>query len=154
MKTRLRPPTDSDASRWKELWSAYLVFYETKLPSETTEDLWDRILDPDGAVQCLLAEVDGGVVGLVHFFAHDDTWNPNPICYLQDLYVDETVRGHGIGRALIESVVDQAADRGWSAVYWLTAEDNHQARVLYDKLTGGTSGFIHYEIPTTQTPST
>lgn len=144
----VRTPADTDFDAWRELWDAYLVFYETELPADNTKDLWNRIRNPDSTIQCHLAELDGQVVGLVHFFAHEDTWHPELICYLQDLYVDEMLRGNGIGRMLIESVVEQATKNRWSAVYWLTADDNQQAKVLYDKLTGGTSGFIHYEIPT------
>jgi GNAT superfamily N-acetyltransferase len=146
MNLVVRSPSAADYSTWRHLWDSYLVFYETELGSDTIEELWERILDPESTVSCLVAEADGEPVGLVHFFPHHDTWNARPICYLQDLYVDTSHRGRGIGATLIESVVEKARAQGWSAVYWLTAEDNHQARVLYDRLAGRASGFIHYEI--------
>jgi GNAT superfamily N-acetyltransferase len=142
----IRQPSESDMSEWVELWTSYLVFYESEVPDPVTKHLWSRILDPDNGIRCHVAESDGRLVGLVHFFCHDDTWSTRPICYLQDLYVDASHRGQGIGAELVGSVVAEARAEGWSGVYWLTAEDNHQARILYDRLTGGTSGFIHYEI--------
>jgi hypothetical protein len=47
---------------------------------------------------------------------------------------------------LIRAVGQRSKDQGWSSVYWQTAEDNGQARVLYDKITGGFGGFIIYEL--------
>jgi GNAT superfamily N-acetyltransferase len=64
-------------------------------------------------------------------------------CYLQDLFVAETARGLGLGRALIEAVCDKARAEGASRVYWLTQEGNATARALYDKL-AERSGFIQY----------
>jgi len=144
--TSIRPPSQGDFAGWQSLWKSYLVFYGTGLPEEQTTGLWQRILDPDHPISCGLAERGGQLVGLVHFVPHPDTWGDRPTCYLQDLYVDERFRGEGVGADLIESVAERARDEGWSAVYWLTAEDNHRARALYDKLTGGTSGFITYEL--------
>ena len=145
----VRPPSSADFARWRELWDAYLVFYETEPQPDVAEQLWVRILDPESSITCRVAECEGRLAGLVHFFPHADTWSTDPICYLQDLFVDASHRGQGIGARLIGSVVEEARAQGWSSVYWLTAEDNHQARILYDRLAGGPSGFIHYEMDPT-----
>ena len=88
----------------------------------------------------------GRLVGIVHYLPHADTWDERPICYLSDLYVDPSIRGEGIGTLLIRAVEQRSRDQGWSSVYWQTAEDNEQARALYDKITGGFRGFIVYEL--------
>lgn len=142
----IRPATQSDYDEWNPLWLAYLTFYESTLPRNSTERLWKRILDPDHPIRCHLAIHDDTIVGLVHFFPHVHTWEESDVCYLQDLYVDETVRTKGIGEALIRSVEDTADDEGWKFVYWQTKHDNARARGLYDKLTGGTSGFVVYRL--------
>jgi ribosomal protein S18 acetylase RimI-like enzyme len=152
MDIAIRPPSRSERIQWKELWSAYLAFYEIELPPGGAEILWDRIFDPSSRIECHVAEQGGHLIGLVHFLAREDTWDSRHMCYLEDLYVDESHRGDGIGEKLISSVVEVAEQRGWAAVYWITAEDNHVARGLYDKLTGGPSGFIQYEIDM-KTPS-
>ncbi len=36
--------------------------------------------------------------------------------------------------------------QGWSEVYWHTQNHNSVARGLYDKITGGTDGFVNYTI--------
>ena len=53
-------------------------------------------------------------------------------------------RGTGTGRALIEAVYAAADASGAPRVYWLTQEDNHTARKLYDRI-GRLSGFVKYE---------
>lgn len=53
-----------------------------------------------------------------------------PICYLQDVFTTEAVRGQGVGRALIEVVYTQARNTGATRVYWQTHETNTMAMRL------------------------
>jgi GNAT superfamily N-acetyltransferase len=55
----------------------------------------------------------------------------------------ESVRGQGVGRALITAVYEQAGIAGLSRVYWLTHETNHTAMKLYDAV-AERSGFVVY----------
>jgi ribosomal protein S18 acetylase RimI-like enzyme len=84
-------------------------------------------------------------VGIVHYLFHGHVWQP-AVCYLQDLFVAESVRGRGVGRALITQVEHEARRRGAFRVYWMTKHDNEPARRLYDKV-ATYSGFIRYEVP-------
>ena len=63
--------------------------------------------------------------------------------YLQDLFTDETCRGQGVGRTLIEAVYERAREGGAERVYWLTQNGNSTARRLYDKV-ADESGFVVY----------
>jgi len=94
-------------------------------------------------VHAWVAEQNGQLVGLVHFIFHRSTWFVVPTCYLQDLYTLESMRGTGIGRALIETVYTQARANNAARVYWLTHESNVSAQALYDKM-ADQSGFIQY----------
>ena len=55
----IRAALPSDEKAWRELWRGYCQFYGTWLPAEVTDRTWHRILDPDSAIMCLVAEVDG-----------------------------------------------------------------------------------------------
>jgi GNAT superfamily N-acetyltransferase len=89
------------------------------------------------------AYVNGTLVGIVHYLFYRSCWTIADYCYLQDLFVAESARNLGLGRALIEAVEREARTAGASRVYWLTKEDNTNARALYDRL-AERSGFIQY----------
>lgn len=146
----IRPATPEDRAAWQALWDAYLIFYEAEIPPEHHDLLWRRISDLEDPIECLLAEGDNGdPIGLVHFFPHPDTWRDRPVCYLQDLYVNDEKRGQGIGESLIRAVEARCKEDGWALVYWQTAEDNQRARRLYDKLAGEPTRFVIYELEQT-----
>lgn len=93
-----------------------------------------------------LAEQNGAVVGFAVCVLHAGTWVPNPVCYLEDLCVDEAARGGGVGKALIDDLLALGAQHGWSRLYWHTEADNARARRLYDRYAGvGTA--VGYRIP-------
>lgn len=147
MKLTIRPLTRNDKTDWARLWTAYLSFYETTLPSEIFDISFKRLLGDDPRdFNGLIAEIDGTPVGLTHYVFHRHGWKIEDVCYLQDLWADPDVRGKGIGRALIEAVYERAAASGCPSVYWLTAEDNVQARLLYDRVARKTP-FIKYQGP-------
>lgn len=131
----VRPATAADEAAWRRLWAGYCSFYETSVPEAVTATTWARILDPDQPVICRVAEVDGTVVGFAVCVLHLGTWSPKTVCYLEDLFVDPTVRGQGLGRALIEALAAEGRAAGWSRLYWQTRADNAAAQALYDRIT-------------------
>ncbi|TCP61969.1 ribosomal protein S18 acetylase RimI-like enzyme [Rhodovulum bhavnagarense] len=140
----IRPLTAADRPDWHRLWTEYLSFYEASVPQSVFETTFSRLLpggDPE--MGCRLAVMGGRPVGLVHFIFHRHCWKPEGVCYLQDLYVDPTLRGTGIGRALVEAVYATADARGVAGVYWMTQSFNATARQLYDRI-GQVTPFIKY----------
>ena len=141
---RVRELEPADRARWDVLWAGYLAFYEEDLPAHVTELLWERLMDPAQPPYGFVA-VDGDrVVGFVHYHFHLSTWSVKGYCYLEDLFVDPTLRGKGAGRALIEAVYQASDARGADRVYWLTQETNVGARRLYEKLATLTP-FVQYK---------
>lgn len=141
----IRPLIKTDEAEWRRLWTDYLTFYKTSVPEEVYATTWKRLFDtgeyePNG----LIAEMDGKPVGLVHYMFHRTCWTVGNNCYLQDLYADPTVRGKGIGRALIEAVYEKADEAGAANVYWMTQDFNETARKLYDRIAKLTP-FIKYQ---------
>ncbi|VTP65689.1 Predicted acetyltransferase [Leclercia adecarboxylata] len=84
------------------------------------------------------------MVGFAICVLHEGTWVTQPLCYLEDLFVDDAARGKGAGRALIEAIINEAREKGWSKVYWVTREGN-PARALYDKL-AVVDDYVRYRI--------
>ena len=143
-RIEIRPLAAQDRAAWEKLWEAYLAFYQTALPRDVYDSTFERLLADDpqefhGAV----AVLDGAPCGLVHYLFHRHCWRIENTCYLQDLYTDPSVRGQGVGRALIEAVYAEADRAGAPAVWWLTQEFNHVGRRLYDRI-GKLTPFIRY----------
>jgi GNAT superfamily N-acetyltransferase len=104
---------------------------------------WSRFFDAYEPVNALVAELQGELVGLVHYIFHRSTIMIAPTCYLQDLFTSEAARGRGVGRALIEAVYAKASAAGSPRVYWMTHETNQSAMCLYDQV-AERSGFLQY----------
>ena len=140
------PFRTDDRARWAELWRGYLDFYETSLPDSIYEHTWERLMAGNAifGFGARLGNADAPLAGITHYLFHDHAWSPKQVCYLQDLFVDPTVRGTGCGRALIERVAQVARERSCLRLYWTTKENNATARLLYDRL-ARFNGFIRYD---------
>lgn len=143
VETIVRPVAASDAARWRELFTAYGVFYETDFTDEVLDRVWRLMLADDSGIQALVAERGGEVVGFAHFRSHPDTFSGGLDWFLDDLFVDPTVRGTGAGRALIEHIAQLSAGTGGS-LRWITADDNLTAQALYEKVATRTR-WVMYE---------
>ena len=143
----IRPLHARDEAVWRRLWTDYLTFYDSSVPEAVYASTFARLLGGDSQdFHGLVAEQNGVVVGLVHFVYHRHCWRIENVCYLQDLYADPSVRGTGVGRKLIEAVYAAADLAGAPSVYWLTQDDNHTGRQLYDRV-GQLTNFIKYQRP-------
>lgn len=130
--TEVRAIRREDENAWRALWAGYLAFYETDLDPAITDHAWSRLFDPDSPLTALVITQDETVRGFAMLVPHEGTWTRSPICYLEDLYVEDGQRGGGLGRKLLDGCLDLARERGWSRFYWHTNADNHRARRLYD----------------------
>jgi GNAT superfamily N-acetyltransferase len=139
----IRPLRLDERADWEPLWKGYLDFYKTSVPQQTYDTTWARLHDRDEPMWLLGAVVDGKLLGIVHYLYHRSCWTVGDYCYLQDLFVAESARKLGLGRALIEAVYREARAAGASRVYWNTHETNATARALYDTL-ADRPGFIQY----------
>ena len=140
----ITPLRAADRPAWQPLAVGYNAFYERVLSDAAYDRAWRRLLAAD-TLHGLAARLDGRVVGIAHYFFHASIWFDD-VCYLADLFVDETARGQGAARLLIEAIAEQARSRGCARYYWLTKQDNARARGLYDKV-ARFAGFIRYDYP-------
>lgn len=131
-KLTIRDISTTDEPTWRRLWADYLAFYQTTLSDAVTNATWVKLLDPASAVFGRVATRDGKMIGFALSRVHEGTWTASNSCYLEDLYVDQTARGGGAGRALIQDLVEMGRARGWSRLEWHTGDGNAAARGLYD----------------------
>lgn len=142
----IRPLAQDDYESWSSLYSAYADFYRVTQTQEMREKVWAWLLETNNEVAGLLATgEDGKVLGLAHYRSFYRPLSATQGGFLDDLYVIPTARGYGIGKALINAVVQIGRDNDWSIIRWITAEDNLAARTAYDKVAQQTK-WVTYDI--------
>jgi GNAT superfamily N-acetyltransferase len=104
---------------------------------EATEDMLHRTLFADGAqVFGHVVEIAGDVVGIAIWFLNYSTWTGKAGLYLEDLFVDESARGTGAGRALFQALAREAVARDCARIDWAVLDWNRPAMNFYQAIGG------------------
>jgi GNAT superfamily N-acetyltransferase len=144
---RVRALEPGDHDRWRVLYAAYADFYRVEQSDEQAERTWGWLLDPAHEVEGLVVVDEGGhVAGLAHVRPFARPLSATVGGFLDDLFVEQPARGTGAVDALLQALQERAAERGWSVVRWITAEDNARARAKYDQVAARTT-WVTYDMP-------
>lgn len=100
----------------------------------TRRQLRVALFSPSPALFGHVAEVDGAVVGCALWFLNFSTWRGSHGIYLEDLYVQESYRGRGIGRGLLATLAAEGCRRGFSRLEWSVLDWNMPAIAFYKSL--------------------
>lgn len=95
----------------------------------------DLLRDGFGAVkrfQCFVAEVADKIVGMALVYDRYSTWK-GPVVHLEDLIVSESMRGTGLGTALLNEVVKYGRQLGVKRISWEVLDWNEPAISFYEK---------------------
>lgn len=143
----VRHVQSSDEIRWRELFHAYRSFYRLAPSEEIVTRVWGWLNDPGHELHGLVAAIDEMIVGIAHYrlFSRPSTGSVG--IWLDDLFTDSETRGRGAGRTLLGQLEQIAEAGGSSVVRWMTAEDNLQAKKLYDGVATRTSWVIYDIVP-------
>jgi GNAT superfamily N-acetyltransferase len=100
----------------------------------TEDGLRAALFGESPAVFCHVAEDGGEVVGFALWFLNFSTWLGRHGLYLEDLFVRPACRGRGLGKALLETLVGIARERGYGRVEWVVLDWNEPAQAFYRSL--------------------
>ena len=100
----------------------------------TAVSLLPQLFGPRPAAECVVAEVQGKVVGFALFFSNFSTFLGRPGLYLEDLYVQPAQRSNGLGQALLKHLAALAVERGCGRFEWSVLDWNENAIRLYEKM--------------------
>ncbi|TME91959.1 MAG: GNAT family N-acetyltransferase [Chloroflexi bacterium] len=100
----------------------------------TEAALLATLYGPRPYAETVLAEEDGKAVGFALFFHNYSTFLARPGLYLEDLYVLESHRGKGIGKALLAHLAKMAVERGCGRMEWAVLDWNVEAIGFYERL--------------------
>ena len=132
----IREAVKEDCARMMELVRE-LAFYE-KAPGEVTVD-FDHFVESgfgDHPVWwAYVAEAYGKVEGFAMYYIRYSTWKGQRM-YLEDLIVTDKMRGFGIGKKLVDKLIDVAKEKNFSGIVWQVLDWNEPAINFYKKFEG------------------
>nr|MBB6229892.1 GNAT superfamily N-acetyltransferase [Mucilaginibacter sp. FT3.2] len=129
----LRVATIDDCPRLMELVKE-LALYE-KAPEEVTVTLNEFIDAGFGEKpvwKAFVAELDGEIVGFAVYYVRYSTWKGCRM-YLEDLIVTEAHRGRKIGKLLVDRLIVEAKELGFTGMVWQVLDWNEPAINFYKK---------------------
>jgi GNAT superfamily N-acetyltransferase len=129
----IRRAASNDLDAAVRLFSGYLRFYEKAVvDAAVREFIAQRLARRDSVFY--LAEIDGEAVGFTQLYPAFASLSLAPSWILNDLYVDPSARGRGVGEALMAAARELAVSNGAAELMLQTARTNATAQRLYEKL--------------------
>lgn len=130
MPVTIRRATSDDLDLVAPLFDAYRRFYAQPgdLP-RARAFLQERLQHGESAI--LLAQLDDRTIGFTQLYPMFSSVRTARLWILNDLYVDEHARRHGVARALLDAAAEFAREQGAAGLMLETSRDNAPARALY-----------------------
>ena len=133
MPVTIRRAKKEDCPRLLELVHE-LAVYE-KAPQEVTVTL--KHFEESGFGQqpvwwAFVAEENGVIPGFALYYIRYSTWKGRRM-YLEDIIVTEEARGKGIGKLLMDRLIEEAKEKKFSGMMWQVLEWNEPAINFYKK---------------------
>jgi GNAT superfamily N-acetyltransferase len=100
----------------------------------TEASLQDSLFGAKARAEAVIARIDGEPAGFALFFHNFSTFLGRPGLYLEDLFVRQSFRGGGIGKALLSHLAALAVERGCGRFEWQVLDWNTPARDFYERL--------------------
>ena len=128
----IRPATPADVSTILG-FIRELALYEREPDAviATEADLLRDGWGPTPRFTALIADYDGTPAGFALYFTSYSTWLGHHGIRLEDLYVKPTLRGRGIGKALLAKLARTAIDEGCPRLEWDVLDWNESAIAVY-----------------------
>lgn len=104
------------------------------LVTATEEKIGKLFFGPDRIADAIIAEWDGKPVGHALFYMSISSYLGEPLVYLEDVVVDPSFRGKGVGKALLADVAARGVARGAVRMYWSAIPTNDSAIAIYQHL--------------------
>ena len=123
-----------DKVEWEKLYQGYADFYKVEITEKILNTVWNWLHDTKHELNGLVFEVDKNIVAIAHYRRMPSPLRGKNIGFLDDLFVHPDFRGRKIGEDIINKLNEISKERGWGLVRWITRNNNHSAKSLYDRI--------------------
>lgn len=96
------------------------------------EDLVKGGFGTEKHFKCFVAENGGAIEGMALVYPRYSTWK-GVVLHLEDLIVSESMRGSGLGTALLDEVVKYGHEMGVKRISWEVLDWNERAIDFYER---------------------
>ncbi len=132
---RIDPATEADTSLILRFIQGLAAYENLSDACVATEDgLRATLFGERPAAEVLLAFWDDEPAGFALFFSSYSTFLAKPGVYLEDLFVEPDLRGHGIGTALLARLANLAVERDCGRLEWSVLDWNEPSIGFYRNL--------------------
>ena len=131
------------------LIAAYQRFYGVEGPDDArNRAFFARFVAPsdEGLLLGAWDAAGDAAIGFACVYWTPESVAARDVALLHDLYVEDSRRGAGAGRALIDRAIDEARRHGASSLSWRTALDNRPAQRLYESYPATRTAWFEYEV--------
>lgn len=137
MSLVIRPAVSTDALLIVAFIAALAAYEKLSHEAKVTEaDIVRDLFGADPRVFCEIAEWDGEPVGFTLWFYTYSTFQGRHGIWLEDLFVDPSMRGKGIGKSLLTSLARRCVAEGLGRFEWWVLDWN-QPSIDFYKAQGG-----------------
>jgi GNAT superfamily N-acetyltransferase len=98
----------------------------------TVEDLQKDGFGEHPAFFCFVAELNSKIEGIALGYNRYSTWKGKAI-HLEDLIVNESMRGNGLGTALLDEIIKYGHELGVKRINWEVLDWNQPAITFYEQ---------------------
>ncbi len=131
MHISIRKANQQDFSAILFLIKEFAIFQKT--PEKVTITL-EQMIASESLFRCFLAEtIDKKIAGFASFYFVYNLWSGKGL-YLDDLYVTDAFRKQGIGKLLLEVIIQSAKDEQCKKLRWQVSKWNDNAVDFYKKM--------------------
>jgi GNAT superfamily N-acetyltransferase len=100
----------------------------------TEADLYNALFSPQPRAYAVLAHTGGTAIGLALWYYTFSTFRGRPDIFLEDLFVEPTHRGQGIGLALLRHLAQRAVAENCRRIEWRVLNWNAPSIAFYASL--------------------
>ncbi len=131
-QTNIRPLKKSEINDLIQLCNAHAIFEGAEYNSEgKAEKLAPFIFEENPVIICLVAEVKGELLGYITFSKEFSTWSAKYFYHMDCLYLKKEARKLGLGKKLINAMIEKAKQNKIDEIQWQTPKSNQNAIDFY-----------------------